>query len=535
MGLFYRILAFIYVRLLARGTRSFVKWRDLPSIDIGIKKTEESRNILIGAIRISEVSNLLEGIIGSSFSRTGDNVTVLVCSGSLGFCEQIGASEVLPRLKCQICQERQKSFVKSFELASISVDDVVSKADIQEIHKECFSRNFKENEDFHWGETDLRESITSGAMRHLLSTEVDLNTLRRSAVTAVTCAVATRRILVSHSIDAVIQSHGIYSTWGSVQAVLNDFSIPNVVWGRGYVGQGNILLGLNKPYHQQVLEEENSVWNNISIDDNHLEKTFNYFSKKHSDSTNVDYVNYYDGLLGDNRDEIRHLKDYLSHYDSSFGYYCNIPWDGQVFNKTIDFYNTEIVIRTLVDWFIENKRCCLVIRAHPAEATGIENISAETFQSILGRLYPVLPDNVKFLEPKCVVTSYDLSNVVNYNVVFGSTLALEFAFNRKPVIQLGKFNVNGKNIVYETPTIDAFNRIMRMAALNQLEMTEEMHDNAVKYGYYWINEKHVKDDILELERLKFSSYLINSKDLVLNTGLFRAFENALVSVITEKE
>ena len=47
--------------------------------------------------------------------------------------------------------------------------------------------------------------------------------------------------------------------------------------------------------------------------------------------------------------------------------FTNIPWDGQVFNKTEVFPTTRFYLKNTINWFLFNPDALLIIRAHPAE------------------------------------------------------------------------------------------------------------------------------------------------------------------------
>lgn len=53
-------------------------------------------------------------------------------------------------------------------------------------------------------------------------------------------------------------------------------------------------------------------------------------------------------------------------------------------------------------------------------------------------MLPVLPDNIFYIEPNNKLTSYNVSDMCDVNLFFASTMALEFAFEGKIVIQTGQ-------------------------------------------------------------------------------------------------
>lgn len=489
-------------------------------ISFGNSKKEkgvDSGIILITPVRVSPISNLFEGLIGKFYQMKGYKVKVLLCNQSVSFCDNFTKYRN-KHIACSLCKGEQKRFSNLFHLDSINADDCVPNKDIQIIRSEIKERCFKSREDYIFNGVDLYNSITSAVMRFTLRSEISghENLIKKYAYTAFLYSTVIANLHKQYNIKTLITSHGIYSTWGSILATSMSLGIYSVVWGRGYIGQGRLLFGINQSYHEEFTNEDSKYFQNVSLNEQEINEVNKYFKKKMDPNSKVDYINYYQQLENMDDDELPRLKNRISSYKKSFGMFTNIPWDGEMLKTTKDFPTTRSYVRCVIDWFSNNRDCLLIIRAHPAEITRVSSEGTETFEELLFNVFPILPDNVLFLPPDSSVTSYTVAELVDAIVLFGSTMSLELAIQKKLIIQSGKNNVSYKNIVYDALDRKTLYSYLDKIKNNELQTTEEMYNNALKYGYYWIRKRHIEDTSVNLNKLKFESYNFKNEQEFLN-------------------
>lgn len=473
-------------------------------------KEKNKGTILLAPIRVSPVSNLFEGLIGYFFKMKGYKVKALICDQCISFCDNKAKNDRKKSISCSICLAEQKRFCNFFGFEKISLKNNITLKEKDNIKTKVSTLEFKNDNDFIYKGVNYKNEICSGTLRYTLRSEIktknDFKILKKAAYTSFVFSTSFQNILEKEkSLDHLIISHGIYSTWGSILAKAKKNNLNTIVWGRGYVGQGDLMFGHNCSTHDESINEDNQVWKEKHLTISEREKVLLYFGNKFSGISKSDHVNYYDNInISDTNKE--HFFTGLNSYKRIFGMFTNIPWDGQVFNKTEGFPTTRDYITNTISWFIANIDCALVIRSHPAEKTRVVAKGTETFWELLSELYPTLPKNIYFLEPENSITSYDLAKKIDVAILYGSTLSLEFAVMGIPVIQTGKYNVNGKNIVFEVNTKKDFWEILDTAKERKIEYTDEMKENAINYAYYWIFRRHIKDTTVNLHHLIFKNY-----------------------------
>ena len=476
------------------------------------------KTILITPLRVSPTSNVFEGLIGSYFKLKGWNVKYLMCHQALSFCENV-SNEKRKCAICSLCKREQMEFKKTYLGDCINIDDYISKDEKIEIGTYVKSLSFKLDEDFIYNGVNLKDAIEAGVMRYTQKSEIeiecDLDLLRKCATTAFILSHVTTNVIKTLKINKLITSHGIYSSWGAILETAKYRKVDSIVWGRGYIGQGNMLFGNNYAIQEDLKFETQENFDSIVLDDQKKKVVFDYYMAKSNPKSKVDYVDYYDGISKEAFD-IKAFENKVCQYQNVYGMFTNIPWDGQVFNKTIDFPSTRKYIKDTIHWFEKNPDCLLIIRAHPAEVSRDDSMRGWTFEYLLKQEYPILPNNVIFLAPQNPITSYDLLNYIQYSIMYGSSMAIELAIRRIPVIHTGFTYISNKNIVFDVTTVDDFYDKLDKSKVGLLKITNEMYDNALKYGYYWITQRNITDNSCFLSNLRFVSYNFKNKNEFLN-------------------
>lgn len=487
--------------------------------------------ILITPIRVSPVSNLFEGLIGKFYQLKGEEVKVLMCNQSVEYCENFTKFHN-KNIACALCKKEQQRFSKFFKLNAIKANECVSLDEIKDIKKLINERNFNRKEDFYFDDIDFYNAITSAVMRHTLKSEIygNIYLLKKYAFTAFFYSRVISNLNKNLKIKTLISSHGIYSTWGSIIDTCKKLNIYSIVWGRGYIGQGNLLFGKNNSYHEEFIYEK-PIYNKEDKVTEVENEVLSYYKKKMEPNSKVDYINYYKDLQN-NDNEIDSRLDEIAQSDRIiFGMYTNIPWDGEMLKTTENFPTTRIFVKSVIEWFDNNPDCLLIIRAHPAEVSREEGKGTETFEDLLLSEFEILPKNVIFIKPDSNITSYMVSNIVDANILFGSTMSLELAIQKKVIIQGGKNEVSFKNIVYDAHDKVTLYKYLDKVKSKELCVTDEMYNNALKYGYYWIKKRHIKDTSVVLDKLLFQEYTFDNTEEFLNDEML----NFVTKKISNKE
>jgi hypothetical protein len=482
-------------------------------------------NIFIGPIRVSVEAHLFEGLIAYLYRLKGYKVYAVLCGKKLKTCETKPLDSKLGFIKCSFCLTRQEEFCKTFDIEPLWMEDFIS--DDEDIRIEKSLKTFSLSNMSFEG-VDLSKSIESGIMRVLKTshiTQKEEKYVKKFGKSAIQTFTASKNMLEKYKPKSVLMSHGTYATWGSLQQACEYTKTHCSVWGRGYVGKGNIFATHDKSYLYQNTVESVENFRALELSNEQVERVKKYFSGKRNPVKKVDYVNYYSSNKSLDK-EVDLFKIFnISREKPLIGMFPNIPWDGQAFSYSELFPTIREFVKDSVEW-VKYQDVNMIIRAHPAERHVRSDGQIETFKDVLFELYPELPSNVFFLDAGSEISSYVIEKEICVALLYAGTIGLEFSVNRTPVIQTGKnFNSN-KGFVFEPESKEHFVELLEKATNGSLDYDEEMYQNCLKYAYHWVFRRHFPETVVNFKNtLEFSGYNINSaKDLLNDPTLNRFIE-----------
>lgn len=117
---------------------------------------------------------------------------------------------------------------------------------------------------------------------------------------------------------------------------------------------------------------------------------------------------------------------------------ANVIWDLAALNKQIVFADMKEWIIETINWFRNRPWYQLIIKAHPSEENPSIPMTKEKIADMLVQEGVVMPENVFFLTPRAKITIYQLFPLIKAGLVFTTTVGIEMAASRFPVITTAK-------------------------------------------------------------------------------------------------
>ena len=482
-------------------------------------------NIFIGPIRVSIEAHLFEGLLAYLYRLKGYKVYAVLCGKKLKTCETKPIDSKLGFIKCSFCLARQEEFCKTFDIEPLWMEDFISVD--EDIRIENSLNNFSLS-NMIFEDVDLSKSIESGIMRVLKTSYLNKKEekyIQKFGKSAMQTFTASKNMIKKYKPKSVLMSHGTYATWGSLQQACEYTNTHCSIWGRGYVGKGNIFATHHKSYLYQNIVESVGNFKTLELSNEQVQKVKKYFLEKRNPGKKVDYVNYYSSNKSlSNKVDIFEMFN-ISREKPLIGMFPNIPWDGQAFSYSELFPTIREFVQDSVEW-VKGQDVNMIIRAHPAERHVRSDGQIETFKDVLFELYPELPSNVIFLDAGSNVSSYVIEKEICVALLYAGTIGLEFSVNRTPVIQTGKnFNSN-KGFVFVSVSKEHFINLLVKATSVGLDYDEEMYQNCLKYAYHWVFRRHFPETVVNFKNtLEYMGYNIDSaKDLLKDPTLTRFIE-----------
>ncbi len=470
------------------------------------RNREHKGNILMLPIRVSPTSNLFEGLLGYALSLRGYKVSSLLDGGCLDISEN-NSIDSNSFISTALSVFEQSRFCRIFNQQPIYFQNFKETDEIKIVTSSIKLLNFNEIASYTYKDIQVGTHAKFGLMRYLKRetiNESNRGLLIKFVITAVKCLIATELAIKKLKPEHAIISHGCYSTWGTALEVLNKHNIPSVIWGRGYVSGGNMLLSHNDSYLYEYIHEPNEYWNKKALELSQIDSVLTYYNQKRIPKNKVDGVSYY--KLSPNENELNQLMSKISKFDSCIGIYPNIPWDGTMFSGTNGFPSIRFFVESLYPYIIKNPNVHFIVRCHPAEVNNLGNEADETFLDIFNQVFLTLLDNVTIIPPEGSINSYEVSKMCNAAVMFGSTLSLEFSIANHPVIQVGQTNTTNKGFVFDAPTKELLFKYLDEAVNGELKLTENQLSLAIQYAHHWVFRRHIPETLVELDGMKFKKF-----------------------------
>lgn len=493
----------------------YVRFGRLPDADIvrTAKPAADGKRILLLPIRVSSVSNLLEGVIGAGLKLDGHFVHALLDGGALRYTENApyGKSWLVANA---LSVFEQHSFCRTFGIEPCYYDDHIDRARLASLVGEIESLPYEALASYRYNGIAVGKHARFGVMRHLRQETIDLpeNTelLRQFLITTLKTALATEAVICDKRITHAVMTHGIYSTWGTAIDVLVAAGVQVTVWDRGYVG-GNPIFGRNRSYLPEAIAETRADVERLSapyaIDNAFLDS---YFAAKTRPGSGVDVVSYYDARDEQPTEAVGQLKD---GYAGLVSVFPNIPWDGTMFAASDYTPSLRAFAAVVKRAAREFPRLKFVVRCHPAELHRLGNTSREAFTSFFTEEDRRIP-NLTIIESDGDISSYDLLPVTDAALIFGTTIGLELAFRGIPVMLTGRHYLANKGVVLEVSSDREVWDILKKVEEGKLVLGAEMRENVRRYAYFHIRLCHVQDDMIELDGFYFRNYRFDRAEML---------------------
>lgn len=311
--------------------------------------------------------------------------------------------------------------------------------------------------------------------------------------------------------EKVILHHGIYVPQGPIMQACQDKNIPTVCWGVGY-RKGSILLSHAGSYHDTLPKETWSTVSKYKFGVKELEDITSYLESREV-GTN-DWISF---SKRDNKNKrINRVDLGINEEIPCFLLLTNVMWDAQVnFQNSIFENMLEWVFLTL-DFFIKNKDMHLIVRIHPAEHNGTVPANQRVLKSILER-YNNIPNNVTLVSPdNQLLNTYDLIDISNCALIYGSKAAIEVTARGKPTIITGDAWCKNKGFTFDPKTpSDYLELLANQSVLRPLSPAKKKR--ALQYAHYLFMRRMIPiSSLTPLKRMspfKISENLSSISDL----------------------
>ncbi len=279
--------------------------------------------------------------------------------------------------------------------------------------------------------------------------------------------------LVTLKPDAVIMSHGIYSTWGPPFEVLNANEIPILVHGRGKKRHSQVFNWNKTGDSWDVSDEWEKVKNN-ELTESQLSEINQYLDSRISHKDDV-FVYNFGGETSDN-ETIKYLG--LDANKPIYTLFTNVLWDAASAQREIAFNNpVEWVIETIA-WFNKRPEKQLIVKIHPAEV--VIGTNMPFYNIIVDKI--TLNKNIRIIKPTEKVNSWSIYDITDLGMVHTTTAGMELPLVNKPCVVVSRTHYRNKGFTIDVESKKEYFQLLENFDAKNYN-PEKSRKQAIKYAY----------------------------------------------------
>lgn len=403
----------------------------------------------------------IESLLALSLKYKGHNVTILIDDNVLPIHElkKINNEE---NWNYQTNRDYiyASQFLKKLKLNFIPLSDFIKDAD-ELIYDEKYNTIL---------EATLLKQYKVGVISSDLPRLQEKTDLVKRAI-AITDYIGKK--LVKIGPNAVIMSHGIYSTWGPPFQVLDTNGIRILMYGRGKK-RHTLKFDWNKTGDSWDVSQEWERVKNKELTKKELEEINTYLDSRISHKDDVFVYNF--GKETTKRETIAFLG--LDSDKPIYTLFTNVLWDAASAQREIAFKNpVEWVIET-IQWFNEHPEKQLIVKIHPAEV--VIGTNMPFYDIIINRIKP--KENIRIIKPDEKVNSWSIYDISELGMVHTTTAGMELPLVYKPCIVVSKTHYRGKGFTLDINSKKEYFNLLENFNRSNVDYENNKRE-ALKYAY----------------------------------------------------
>lgn len=433
-------------------------------------------------------TNIVEGLLAWALRLRGADPRVFLCDEMLPACDNRGVTSyrrgvVTParsRQLCDRCWFMSSSLFRELKLPTLLLSRLLPSGAADRANRLLEPLDRAELLRLRYKGVDLGQIVYASLARfslrvHPLDDPQTDAMIRAFSKACVLLADAAEALLEELRPSAVLTSHGIYASWGVIAQMCKAKGIPLTVYALGY-RRDTLLTAQGGTYFEQMPLEPVSRWDGLALDEGRRTRLDSYLQNRWGSE---DAVTLYRNVSASD-DALRAIG--LDPNKPTVGVFPNVPWDAQVYQRSVAFADVFEWILETVAFFAQRPQWQLVVRTHPMESWHGGG-ARQTTPGEIAQRFPRLPANIRVVDADSPVSSYALAPYLRAAAVHGSQLGLELACQGIPVIVSGGALYRGKGFTLDASTRERYWEILRQ--LEQLgRLPTEQVERARKYAYH---------------------------------------------------
>lgn len=407
----------------------------------------DGKRVLVVTFRNWITHSMWDSLTAHALRARGARVEVYSCGGRLPNCD-IAAHVLAPPMPCNTCAPYISEVYATLRIPHHEMRDFITGAERASIERTIAAVPFEEYRSFTFDDLPLGRMVVPSLQWFMLSgnlrwDEETKQTYRRFLVSAALTARAAARVLDRVRPDVLYALNGILFAERIFVELARRRGIEFVTHDMGFMADAQVFTRNGfAPYY-----DLDAVWPHYAarpLDEQESARLDAYLLQRATGRS--DATVYYPDIKSDVDAVARELALDARPVVALF---TNVDWDTAVYTDGAAFPTMEQWLHETVEFFIRNPERQLVIRIHPAEVRLPFLPPRDKVGDMIRRLFPILPEHIKVVEPESSISSYTLMEMSSLALVYTSTTGLEMALRGKPVLVGGRAYYGGKGFTLD--------------------------------------------------------------------------------------
>ena len=481
-----------------------------------IPKSNQRQNFIFFTMLGGHAYNTsIECCLAKILQLRGHNVKLVIDDGFLPISQEITTGS---ENRWNEISQRNKIFAKmitkAWKLKTIPLSTLV--------RKKRLSNNIQEYNDIL--EASLLRHYKVGVLSKKLPKMSEV--CRRYKDAIFISEIAAERIL-EYNPDAIIMSHGIYSTWGPAYRIFRKNNTPVLTYGRGKKA-GTSKFNWNCTSDWWDVDLEWKELKNRQLNSKEISSINEYLLSRISHKNDVFVYNF--GHF--ERKEQTLIRFNLNPQKTTYSLFTNVLWDAASAQREIAFRNPIDWVIETIEWFRSKPDIQLIVKIHPAEMVIGTNMP---FKEIIDKHIENIPSNVRIIEPQEKVNSWSIYGVTDLGIVHTTTVGMELPLEGIPCVVVSKTHFRNKGFTIDINSKEDYFKTLRDFDKENVDKVK-IKDLSKRYAYLLFQKYQMPLDLFyektttDVRAYRFS----NLKELYEKPTIkivVNAIENRITSIL----
>ncbi len=396
----------------------------------------------------------IETVLAHAVLRRGGAPIFAYCGGRLPICDVMPV-DAAPPMPCHSCREYAGGAIRAAGFESLALHDVLDVGITVKIARKRVAALTTIAECEAYADQGLplgrlvRISVAWFLSRGtLIDTPEIVDTYRSFLASGIVIARGLRSILERTRAQRVFMLNGTFFAERIMSAIAHERGLPFGTYEKGFIHDGIVMT---PEAAASQLKMPAGVWEiarDTPLTDDESAAVDTYLDSRRSGGGALD--NFWRQRVEDTARIRRELR--LDPARPLAVMFCNILWDSAVLERDIAFSSMGAWVLDGIRWARSHPELDLVIRIHPAEIGLRNHPTRERMAEHIATHAPVLPENVRVVQPEDPTSSYVFMDEAQLGLVYTSTVGLELAARGVPVVVAADTHYRGRGFTSDPDT-----------------------------------------------------------------------------------